>query len=70
MSVGVKPGSSSIGQVTRRLLVVLTLMFALLSTEKSPVSANTQIFYEPFAQGWTPGTAWSLATGANYTAQI
>ena len=70
MSVGVKPGSSSIGQVTRRLLVVLTLMFTLLSTEKSPVSANTQIFYEPFAQGWTPGTAWSLATGANYTAQI
>jgi uncharacterized repeat protein (TIGR02543 family)/LPXTG-motif cell wall-anchored protein len=58
------------GQVSKRLLVVLTLMFTLLSTEKSSVSAATAIFYEPFTQGWTAGTTWSLATGANYTAQI
>ena len=70
MSLGLKSNSLSMGQVSIRLLAVLSLMFTLLATEKSSVSAATQIFYEPFTQGWTADPSWSLATGANYTAQI
>jgi hypothetical protein len=57
-------------QASKRFLAALMMMFTLLSTEKSSVSAATAIFYEPFTQGWTAGSTWSLATGANYTAQI
>ena len=70
MSLGLKSDSLSLSQVSKRFLVALMLMFTLLSTEKSSVSAATAIFYEPFTQGWTAGSTWSLATGANYTAQI
>jgi hypothetical protein len=70
MSFGMKSDSMSMSQVSTRLLVALMLTFTFLATEKSSVSASTQIFYEPFTQGWTAGTTWSLATGANYTAQI
>ena len=70
MSLGMKSGSLPLSQVSKRFLVALMLMFTLLSTEKTSVSAATAIFYEPFTQGWAPGTAWSLATGASYEAKI
>ncbi len=53
-----------------RLFVAISLVFASLVFGAPKVSATTQIFYEPFTQGWTAGSTWSLATGANYTAQI
>jgi uncharacterized repeat protein (TIGR02543 family) len=53
-----------------RLFVALCLIFASMVVGVPKASATTQIFYEPFTQGWTAGSTWSLATGANYTAQI
>jgi uncharacterized repeat protein (TIGR02543 family) len=70
MPFGMKSVSLPRSQASKRFLAALMMMFTLLSTEKSSVSAATAIFYEPFTQGWTAGSTWSLATGANYTAQI
>ncbi|CAB4648778.1 unannotated protein [freshwater metagenome] len=53
-----------------RLFVVLSLVFASLVIGTPKVSATTQIFYESFTNGWTPGTQWTFASPTTYQPRI
>ena len=53
-----------------RLLVAISLVFASLVFGAPKVSATTQIFYESFTTGWTPGTQWAFASPATYQPRI
>ena len=50
--------------------LVMISLIGVLPLSVSPVQASTSIFLEDFGPSWVPGTQWSLAQSASFTAQV
>ena len=60
--------------MTRAMKLLMSLvmisLIGVLPLSVSPVQASTSIFLEDFGPSWVPGTQWSLAQSASFTAQV